>query len=77
MTIIGCITWVASAVQMFFLDLFAQRIAYKVKVHYFAAVIHKDATWFDNNNSHEISSKISRETTAIENGIGNKIGLIY
>ena len=60
MTVIGAITWVAATWQMFFLNSFSQRIAYKIKVRYFAEVIHKDATWFDNNNPLEISSMISR-----------------
>lgn len=39
--------WVSSAIQVSFMALFAERIAFKVKNHYFEKCLEKDADWYD------------------------------
>lgn len=57
--------WVASGIQVSFMALFAERIAFKVKNHYFEKCLEKDADWYDQNNPTEMASRISKECAAI------------
>lgn len=57
--------WVSSAIQVSFMALFAERIAFKVKNHYFEKCLEKDADWYDKNNPNEMASRISKECAAI------------
>lgn len=53
---------------------FAESIALKCKIDYFAKTLTKDSEWFDNNNPGEMASKISKEVSAIQRGTGEKVG---
>jgi ABC-type multidrug transport system fused ATPase/permease subunit len=39
--------------------------------------LNKDAEWFDFNNPTEMSSKIAKEVSAIQRGLGEKVGSIF
>ena len=60
----------------FLLALFADRNTFKIRIRYFDAVLKKDSEWFDANNPTEMGARISKETSAIQRGIGQKIGMI-
>ena len=45
--------------------LFAERVAFKIKLQYFLKCIEKDAEYYDMNNPTEMASRISKETAAI------------
>lgn len=36
----------------------------------------KDSKWFDFNNPTEMSAKITKEVSCIQNGIGEKVGML-
>lgn len=44
---------------------------------YFDSILKRDSEWFDQNNPAEMSTRILKETTTIERGIGLKFGLIF
>lgn len=58
------------------MSMFAERIAFKVKLRYFEACLEKDADFYDKNNPTEMTSRISKECSAIQRGIGEKFGNI-
>lgn len=68
--------WLASCLQIAFMALFAERVAYKVKIKYFEKCIEKDADYYDQHNPTEMSARISKETAAIQRAIGEKFGNI-
>ena len=45
--------------------LFAERVAFKVKLDYFMKCIEKDAQYYDLNNPTEMAARIAKETAAI------------
>ena len=68
--------WLSSCLQIAFMALFAERVAFKVKLDYFKKCIEKDADYYDQNNPTEMAARISKETAAIQRGIGEKFGNI-
>lgn len=58
------------------MSIYAERIAFKVKCRYFEACLEKDADFYDKNNPTEMTSRISKECSAIQRGIGEKFGNI-
>ena len=76
MVIAGVVLWFAAGGQQATLSIFAESISYKVKINYFRKCLEQDATFYDSQNPTEMASKISRETTAIQRGIGEKAGQI-
>lgn len=73
---VGVGTFVFCYFQVGFFSIFAENISHKIKVNYFRACLAKDASWFDSNNPTEMAAKIAKETSAIQRGIGDKIGNI-
>jgi len=67
---VGVVSWV----QVTLWSIFAQRIAFKVKYKYFYKCMHLDAGYYDVHNPGEMSSKIAKETSAIQRGLGEKVG---
>lgn len=57
--------WVTSWLQIALLALFAERVAFKVKLDYFLKCIEKDAEYYDMNNPTEMAARIAKETAAI------------
>ena len=53
-------------------------IASKIKTRYLKAILNQESAWYDQTNYMELSSRISKEVDAIQNGIGRKYGnIIY
>jgi len=50
MSFFSIFVWISSAIQISFMALFAERIAFKVKNHYFEKCLEKDADYYDKNN---------------------------
>lgn len=65
------VTWV---IMVFGLNVAASRIQHRLKIQYFKKCLEKDAAFYDLNNPMEMSSKISKETSVIGAGMGQKIG---
>jgi ATP-binding cassette subfamily B (MDR/TAP) protein 1 len=59
--------------MMTFWGLFGESIAFKVRINYFRKCLEKDAAFYDVNVPTAMSSKISKETAAIQRGLSDKI----
>jgi hypothetical protein len=57
--------WGSSCLQIAFMALFAERVAFKVKMDYFMKCIEKDALYYDLNNPTEMAARIAKESSAI------------
>lgn len=71
---LGGVMWIMSWLQVTLWAIFAQRIAYKTRMVYFAKCLEMDAAFYDSNNPNEMSAKISKEISAIQRGLGEKVG---
>ena len=65
MIAVGFIAGTFRFMQVAFLELFADSIAYKIKLEYFKATLRKDSTWFDAHNPNEMGTKIRKECQLI------------
>ena len=57
--------------------IFAEKVAFRVKKDYFRACLDKDANFYDQNNPNEMSSRIAKEASGMQRGIGEKFGNIF
>ena len=57
--------WVMSWFQISFSALYAERVAFKVRMEYFRRCIEKDADFYDTHNPTEMASRITKEVSAI------------
>jgi ABC-type multidrug transport system fused ATPase/permease subunit len=73
MFIVGCIASFIAGSMMFFWSMFAENIAYKTRIEYFRRCLEKDAAFYDENVPTAMASKISKETTAVQRGLGEKV----
>jgi ATP-binding cassette subfamily B (MDR/TAP) protein 1 len=73
---IGLVMWIFAWAQITCWSTFAMRIAHKIRIVYFRKCLEKDAAFYDVNNPTEMSAKISKEISAIQRGLGEKIGTI-
>lgn len=74
MLLLGAGMWVFSWLQVTLWATFAQRIAYKTRMVYFARTLEMDAAFYDENNPNEMAAKIAKEVSAIQRGLGEKVG---
>ena len=47
-----------------------------MKLSYFRSALEKDAAYYDLHNQNEVATKISKECSAVQNGLGSKVGEI-
>jgi ABC-type bacteriocin/lantibiotic exporter with double-glycine peptidase domain len=47
-----------------------------MKLSYFRSALEKDAAYYDIHNQNEVATKISKECSAVQNGLGSKVGEI-
>ena len=52
------------------------RIAAKIKTEYLKAILNQESAWYDQTPYLELASRISKETEAIQEGMGRKYGNI-
>ena len=55
---------------------FSENVVFRIKLDYFKQCLMKDADYFDKNNPLELTAKINKETAAMQNGMGNKVGAV-
>ena len=53
----------------YFWNINGTKLALKYKEEYFKLVLQQDQEWFDNQNVHELSSKVDIQTRSIESGV--------
>ena len=49
-------------------------MSHKIRIAYFESCLQKDGKYYDEVNPAEMASKISKETTSIQMGFGEKVG---
>jgi len=57
--------------------LYAERVAVNTKIAYFKAALEKDADFYDKNVPTVMGSRIAKEVSGIQRGIGEKFGNIF
>jgi ATP-binding cassette subfamily B (MDR/TAP) protein 1 len=76
MLYIGCGVFFFAWWYVAFLSISADRLAQKTKVQYLRSILRQEVAWFDQNNAQELSSRLSKDTSAIQRAIGEKAGFM-
>lgn len=57
--------------------LYAERVAVNTKIAYFKSALEKDADFYDKNIPTVMGSRIAKEVSGMQRGIGEKFGNIF
>ncbi|KAL6743950.1 hypothetical protein Aduo_016931 [Ancylostoma duodenale] len=74
--VIGCVLFVLCYFQHYFLFLASRSIVERIRNEFIRAVLRKNAVWQDENSAGTITSQLNENIAQIEDGIGDKIGMI-
>lgn len=76
MLILASALFVVSWIQVSFFSVFAENISHKIRIQYYKKCLDLDASYYDEHNPNEMTSKIVKETDAINKGVGSKVGQV-
>ena len=74
--IYGAISFVCNFLSVCFWSLIGNRAVYNLKKKYFTTILAQEQGWFDANNAFEFATKVQAQLEQVEQGIGDKIGLV-
>lgn len=75
---LGVGNWITSILYYGLLLSFSHRVAKRVRETYLMAILRQESAWFDQVNYTELSSRLDKETLAIKQAVGEKMGnIIY
>ncbi|GAB1220427.1 hypothetical protein ENUP19_0053G0022 [Entamoeba nuttalli] len=77
MVYFGVISMVLSFLRTFSLFVVSQREGIRVRRMYFKSLLRQDATWYDFQESGELTSRIATDIKNYQDGIGPKFGMIF
>ena len=72
---IGVAIWIAGAFQASLLTLVSTRIANRLRIAYFRAIMRQDVGYFDVNSAAELNTRLFDDISKVQNGVGDKVGL--
>ncbi|XP_036922022.1 ATP-dependent translocase ABCB1 isoform X2 [Sturnira hondurensis] len=74
---IGAGVLVAAYIQVSFWCMAAGRQIYKIRKHFFHAVMRQEMGWFDVHDAGELNTRLTDDVSKISEGIGDKIGMLF
>lgn len=72
----GILSFVFYFTSICFWSLVGNRCIYSLKKKYFTIILSQEQAWFDKNNPYEISTNVHSQLETIEQGVGDKVGII-
>ena len=74
--IYGAVSFVCYFCSVCFWSLIGNRCCYNMKKRYFTTILAQEQGWFDSNNAFEFATKVQAQLEQVEQGIGDKVGLV-
>ena len=74
--IYGAISFVCNFMSVTFWSLVGNRCVYNLKRKYFTTILSQEQGWFDSNNAFEFATKVQAQLEQVEQGIGDKVGMV-
>ena len=74
--IYGSIMFVLNLLSEFLWLYSGLRQIHNLKINYFSLILKQEQGWFDKNNVYEFATKVQAQIDGIEQGIGNRLGII-
>lgn len=75
-TVVGVGVWITSLIMYSFLLLFSERVVKATRTKYLHSILRQESAWFDTINQSELSARLSKETSAMQRALGEKMGTI-
>ena len=72
---IGIAIWIFGAFQAALLTLVSTRVANRLRISYFRAIMRQDVGYFDVNSAAQMNTRLFDDIGKVQNGIGDKVGL--
>ena len=72
----GVFSFTCYFISIFCWSLVGNRAIYKLKEKYFTVILRQEQSWFDSNNPLEISTNVNAQLEDIEQGIGERVGVL-
>jgi len=73
---VGAGLWLSSYVYIAFFGMVSEYTGMMYRVKYLESVLKQDISWFENNDVQSLSSKISKEASAVQAATGEKLASI-
>ena len=74
--IYGAVSFACYFCSVCFWSLIGNRCCYNMKKKYFTTILAQEQGWFDSNNAFEFATKVQAQLEQVEQGIGDKVGLV-
>ncbi|XP_063308549.1 ATP-dependent translocase ABCB1-like [Pelobates fuscus] len=74
---LGFAVLLASYIQISFWTLAAGRQVRKIRKNFFHSVLRQEIGWFDVNDAGELNTRLSDDISKINEGIGDKVGMLF
>ena len=74
--IYGAVSFVCNFMSVTFWSLIGNRCVYNLKKKFFTLILSQEQGWFDSNNAFEFATKVQAQLEQVEQGIGDKVGLV-
>ena len=74
--IYGALSFLFNFMSVCFWSLIGNRCVYNLKKKYFTTILAQEQGWFDSNNAFEFSTKVQAQLEQVEQGIGDKVGMV-
>ena len=74
--IYGAISFLCNFMSVTFWSLIGNRCVYNLKKKYFTIILSQEQGWFDSNNAFEFATKVQAQLEQVEQGIGDKVGMV-
>uniref|UniRef100_F7E6I9 Phosphatidylcholine translocator ABCB4 n=1 Tax=Ornithorhynchus anatinus TaxID=9258 RepID=F7E6I9_ORNAN len=74
---VGAGVLVVAYIQVAFWTLAAGRQIKKIRQHFFHAILRQEVSWFDVHDVGELNTRLSDDVAKINEGIGDKIGMLF
>merc|ERR1719253_1963300 len=77
MIVIALIGGLCGAVHNYLLSRSAERQCARLRKAYVSCLLSRDQSWFDLNNAGSLPTRIQKDVSKVQDGIGSKFGLIF
>ncbi|PAA88248.1 hypothetical protein BOX15_Mlig002315g4 [Macrostomum lignano] len=75
-SIVGACVFAASALQVALWSLACERQVHRMRLMFFRAVLRQEMSWFDQQSSGELTTRLADDLEKIRDGIGDKVSLL-
>ncbi|KAJ2654662.1 hypothetical protein IWW48_005975 [Coemansia sp. RSA 1200] len=73
---LGLSMWVMSATERIAWNVAAERMSRRMRIAFFTSILRQNAGWFDTRKTGELTTQITSDINAVQEGTGDKVGFL-